>query len=64
MWSNLHVYKFPLADSWNAKNIFRGSKCEKRETGKEVHVGNDGDLDVKVEEEGFRETQGEFWKWN
>ena len=64
MWSNLHVYKFPLADSWNAKNIFRGSKYEKRETGKEVHVDNDGDLDVKVEEEGFRETQGEFWKWN
>ena len=60
IWSNLHVYKLPRADSWNARNIFRGSKHEDRETSKEVQVGSDGDLDVKVKEEGLREMQGEF----
>lgn len=42
------------------QGIYSGSKHEDRITIKEVRVGKDADLDVKVKEEGLREMQSEF----
>lgn len=70
MWPNLHVYKFPLADSWNVKEVLGGKQEWKQG---DLYVGHWGDpgeqdgglnLGARVTVEGWKEKQDIFQKWN